>query len=78
MDMVIHRFNDRIREDLARISLDKRETDEKTDRDRKAAMTANMSPVVSADETPGDTSPQIAQTGESPERSSDDTHFATA
>ncbi|HEY0424114.1 MAG TPA: phosphate acyltransferase PlsX, partial [Rhodopila sp.] len=26
MDMVVHRFNDRIREDLARIALDKRET----------------------------------------------------
>jgi hypothetical protein len=28
MDMVVHRFNDRIREDLARIALDKRRSDE--------------------------------------------------
>src|ERR1700761_8538092 len=35
MDMVTHRFNDRIREDLVRIALDKRETAEKN-ADRKA------------------------------------------
>ena len=32
MDMVVHRFNDHIREDLARIGLDKRTTREKTGR----------------------------------------------
>jgi glycerol-3-phosphate acyltransferase PlsX len=37
MDMVTHRFNDRIREDLARITLDKNETAEKNGRDRKPA-----------------------------------------
>ena len=37
MDMVVHRFNDRIREDLARIALDKRtRSAEKNGRDAKA------------------------------------------
>ena len=36
MDMVTHRFNDRIREDLARIALDKRGPAEKNGRDREA------------------------------------------
>jgi glycerol-3-phosphate acyltransferase PlsX len=35
MDMVTHRFNDRIREDLARIALDKRWPAEKNGRDRR-------------------------------------------
>ncbi|HQT78488.1 MAG TPA: phosphate acyltransferase PlsX [Rhodopila sp.] len=35
MDMVVHRFNERIREDLARIGLDKRTPAEKNGRDQK-------------------------------------------
>jgi glycerol-3-phosphate acyltransferase PlsX len=35
MDMVTHRFNDRIREDLARIGLDKRTAIAKNGRDAK-------------------------------------------
>jgi glycerol-3-phosphate acyltransferase PlsX len=49
MDMVTHRFNDRIREDLARIALDKRETAEKNVRDRKAAAPADESRSGSTD-----------------------------
>jgi hypothetical protein len=43
MDMVTHRFNDRIREDLARIALDKRELAEKNETDRKAAASGGDS-----------------------------------
>ena len=44
MDMVVHRFNDRIREDLARIGLDKQGPAEKNGRDRKGGPAANESP----------------------------------
>jgi phosphate acyltransferase len=37
MDMVVHRFNDRIREDLARIALDKREPEDNTGTDPPVA-----------------------------------------
>ena len=37
MDMVVHRFNDHIREDLARIGLDKRSGGDKNDGDRRLA-----------------------------------------
>ena len=43
MDMVVHRFNDRIREDLARIGLDKRGASEKNGRDRKTGGAADES-----------------------------------
>ena len=68
MDMVVHRFNDHIREDLARIGLDKRGVAEKNVRDRKSAAGANDSPV---DRAP-------AGTGETPRGATDDTHLATA
>jgi glycerol-3-phosphate acyltransferase PlsX len=54
MDMVVHRFNDRIREDLARIGLDKRGGFEKTGRDRRSAATTGETPGSqsgSSDET---------------------------
>ena len=41
MDMVVHRFNDRIREDLARIALDKREASEKTGLNGRDVAMAN-------------------------------------
>jgi glycerol-3-phosphate acyltransferase PlsX len=37
MDMVVHHFNDRIREDLARIGLDKRDGGDKNEDDRRLA-----------------------------------------
>src|ERR1700760_966597 len=37
MDMVVHRFNDHIREDLARIAVDKRSGGDKNDGDRRLA-----------------------------------------
>jgi glycerol-3-phosphate acyltransferase PlsX len=43
MDMVTHRFNDRIREDLARIALDKRERAEKNEGGHKAGAPAGES-----------------------------------
>ncbi|HVY13863.1 MAG TPA: phosphate acyltransferase PlsX [Rhodopila sp.] len=47
MDMVVHRFNDRIREDLARIALDKNRT-------------AEAQPVASVGAGPGDAPPGTA------------------
>jgi phosphate acyltransferase len=44
MDMVTHRFNDRIREDLARIGLDKLGPAEKNGRDRKTGVSVSDSP----------------------------------
>jgi glycerol-3-phosphate acyltransferase PlsX len=44
MDMVTHRFNDRIREDLARIGLDKIGPAEKNGRDRKTGASAGDPP----------------------------------
>jgi phosphate acyltransferase len=46
MDMVTHRFNDRIREDLARIGLDKRGPAEKNERDHTTGGPANDSRPV--------------------------------
>jgi hypothetical protein len=37
MDMVVHRFNDHIREDLARIAVEKRSGGDKNDGDRRLA-----------------------------------------
>ena len=68
MDMVVHRFNDRIREDLARLGLDKRGAPEKNGRERKAPTAANDLPT------------NFVQTdsGGSPRSATDDTHLATA
>ena len=43
MDMVTHRFNDHIREDLARLGLDKRGTTEKNGQDRKVISATALS-----------------------------------
>ena len=52
MDMVTHRFNDRIREDLVRIGLDKRGPVDKNGRDRKpAAAVSESSPLSSTGDT---------------------------
>jgi glycerol-3-phosphate acyltransferase PlsX len=70
MDMVTHRFNDRIREDLARIGLDKRSPAEKNGRDRKAAGETAMSM--------GEPAGAAVSGATSRQGSSDDTHLATA
>jgi glycerol-3-phosphate acyltransferase PlsX len=46
MDMVTHRFNDRIREDLARIAVDKRGLEEKNGRGRKETGSSFDSPSI--------------------------------
>jgi glycerol-3-phosphate acyltransferase PlsX len=66
MDMVTHSFNDRIREDLARIGMDNGEPAVKNQRGRTPVAPANDSP--SAEEQPGDSRPG----------SSDGPHLATA
>ena len=48
MDMVTHRFNDRIREDLVRIGLDKRGPVDKNGRDRKPAVAVSESSPLSS------------------------------
>jgi glycerol-3-phosphate acyltransferase PlsX len=73
MDMVVHRFNDRIREDLARIELDKRGAAEKDGGDRRTATPANDSPP-----NPATSSFAATGTGVPPRSATDDTHFATA
>jgi glycerol-3-phosphate acyltransferase PlsX len=70
MDMVVHRFNDRIREDLGRITLDIRNPVPKNGRDRKIIS----STAVLAGE-PGEA---IISGGAARRGSSDDTHLATA
>jgi glycerol-3-phosphate acyltransferase PlsX len=54
MDMVTHRFNDRIREDLARIALDKNGAAEKNGRDRKPDGQAGDSPQDASKPGSGD------------------------
>ncbi|MDR3530036.1 MAG: phosphate acyltransferase PlsX [Rhodopila sp.] len=66
MDMVVHRFNDRIREDLARIALDKNGVAEKNGPDRKTGGAA------------GDPASPSASSGGSQSGSPDDPHLATA
>jgi glycerol-3-phosphate acyltransferase PlsX len=71
MDMVVHRFNDRIREDLARIGLEKRTAAEKNGRDRADGTSANGKP---AECTPTPSSrPDAASRG-----ATDNTKFAAA
>ena len=70
MDMVTHRFNDRIREDLARIGLDKRGPAEKNGLDRKPADAKAI--------TTGEPAGAAVSGGTSQPGSSDDTHLATA
>jgi len=71
MDMVVHRFNDRIREDLARIAQDQRIRRDRIERERAAAEAAcEVGPIAPK---PVDT--QAAGSGPG---STDDTHFATA
>ena len=48
MDMVTHRFNDRIREDLVRIAVDKRGLEEKNGRGRKETGSVYGSPPIEA------------------------------
>jgi len=50
MDMVVHRFNDRIREDLARIALDKRAPAEKNGGEPKPAGPVSDSPPNATDD----------------------------
>jgi glycerol-3-phosphate acyltransferase PlsX len=70
MDMVTHRFNDRIREDLARLGLEKRAPTARTGRERK---------VVSATViTPGDAASSGISSGVSRQEPSDGTRLATA
>ena len=75
MDMVTHRFNDRIREDLARIGLDKRSPAEKNGLDRKAPR--EIAPGAKAIST-GEPAGAAISGGTSQPGSSDDTHLATA
>jgi glycerol-3-phosphate acyltransferase PlsX len=70
MDMVTHRFNDRIREDLARIALDKRSPAEKNGRDLKPG---GVKPLSTGHPAGAAVSGGTSQPG-----SSDDTHLATA
>jgi phosphate acyltransferase len=65
MDMVVHRFNDRIREDLARIALDKR-------------APADKNPAQSRNRRAGDPPAGGAPAASQAPDSTDDTHFATA
>ncbi len=69
MDMVVHRFNDRIREDLARLGLDKRFAAEKNTRDEKGVsrmrlIRQTVTPDAQAPDMKADTTetgiPQIA------------------
>jgi glycerol-3-phosphate acyltransferase PlsX len=75
MDMVTHRFNDRIREDLARIGLDKRSPAEKNGLDRKAPrdLVAGAKAISTGEPAGAAVSGGTSQSG-----SSDDTHLATA
>jgi glycerol-3-phosphate acyltransferase PlsX len=75
MDMVTHRFNDRIREDLARISLDKRSPAAKNGRPAKAAAATVISIGEPAIAAAASGQPGQGQTGQG---SSDDTRLATA
>jgi glycerol-3-phosphate acyltransferase PlsX len=70
MDMVTHRFNDRIREDLARIGIDKRSPAEKNGRPAKAAV----APVISI----GEPAIAVVPGGQPGRGSSDDSRLATA
>jgi glycerol-3-phosphate acyltransferase PlsX len=63
MDMVTHRFNDRIREDLARIGLDKRGPTEKNGRDRETAGSVGDS--ASGESRPSEAQPSESRPGES-------------
>jgi glycerol-3-phosphate acyltransferase PlsX len=71
MDMVVHRFNDRIREDLSKLALDKRIAADKRDRGPGATGIVDGS---LADHTRTSES----QSGDPRPDSTDDTHFATA
>ena len=64
MDMVVHRFNERIREDLARIGLDKQSTAEKNGREPRADTQPGSTPESTPDSTRG--------------AIDDNTHLATA
>jgi glycerol-3-phosphate acyltransferase PlsX len=50
MDMVMHRFNDRIREDLARIGVDKRAAAEKSASDAKSESASGEQPPGPTDD----------------------------
>lgn len=94
MDMVTHRFNDRIREDMARIGLDKRGIAEKNGRDRKAAVPAadmpgeparaaagprQVSDAASPRTIPDAAGPRTVPDAAGPRQgSTDDTQLATA
>ena len=70
MDMVVHRFNDRIREDLVRLGLDKRNPVQMNGQDRK---------VISSTAVLAGESGEAAVSGGAARRgSSDGTHLATA
>ncbi len=81
MDMVTHRFNDRIREDLARIALDKRGPAEKNVADRTAGSPAGD--PLPADPRPAgptlaDPKPAGIRSASSRSGSNDDPQLATA
>ncbi len=60
MDMVVHRFNARIREDLARLQLDKNFAAEKNPRDDKGA---SKEPLITPGAEPGGDAPAEASPG---------------
>jgi glycerol-3-phosphate acyltransferase PlsX len=78
MDMVVHRFNDRIREDLARIALDKREAS--AAEAKNAGLVGEPPAKDRLTEDPGaeDLAASDKRAGSTPPDSTDDTHLATA
>ena len=77
MDMVTHRFNDRIREDLARISLDRHDTADHGGTDRRIGGRRSTD-VRRDDQPPRSPPPDGAHPGDPRSGSTDDSHFATA
>jgi glycerol-3-phosphate acyltransferase PlsX len=75
MDMVVHRFNDRIREDLARIALDKQRL---AGRDPKQEGDMGGQDAQMGDSGVNDAGVAASGVGASGPASTDDTHFATA
>ena len=86
MDMVTHRFNDRIREDLARIALDKREPADGTGADRtgqrnpgdRVASEPRLGDQRAADQCPNEPPGREPRAGGSRSGTNDDPQLATA
>ena len=81
MDMVVHRFNDRIREDLARIALAKPPGADKADRggkaDRAAKVSATVGSLPEGHVHIPDSQISDSRIGDPRPDTTDDTHFAT-